>query len=204
MTNEELNQAYGEQLARMRAANCYDIHDAAQAIALQLGLNEYRAEKLRDDMGQAAFDGLLTVRSPGGHDQYAPTSPPKTTYGFDSLTTPDDVNQWATERRFTWRWLSEPQATTPSPAPVVQAKAKRRSWWDAASPYIVKIMQGGQYATAKELYNALDAKAGPNSPFDQGTGNNRYSLFIREIAAPLKIKTVQNNWQKLLNAAAKK
>ena len=118
MTNEELNQAYAEQLANRRAANCYDIHEAAQAIALQLGLNEYRTEKLRDDMGQAAFDGALTVRSPGGHDQYAPTSPPKTTYGFDSLTTPDDVNQWATERRFTWRWLLEPQATTPSIAPV--------------------------------------------------------------------------------------
>jgi hypothetical protein len=116
MTNEELNQAYAEQLANRRAANCYDIHEAAQAIALQLGLNEYRTEKLRDDMGQAAFDGALTVRSPGGHDQYAPTSPPKTTYGFDSLTTPDDVNQWATERRFTWRWLSEPKDEASSPA----------------------------------------------------------------------------------------
>lgn len=116
MTNEELNQAYAEQLANRRAANCYDIHEAAHAIALQLGLNEYRTEKLRDDMGQAAFDGALTVRSPGGHDQYAPTSPPKTTYGFDSLTTPDDVNKWATERRFTWRWLSEPKDEASSPA----------------------------------------------------------------------------------------
>lgn len=116
MTNEELNQAYAEQLANRRAANCFDIHEAAQAIALQLGINEYRTEKLRDDMGQAAFDGALTVRSPGGHDQYAPTSPPKTTYGFDSLTTPDDVNQWATERRFTWRWLSVPKDEASSPA----------------------------------------------------------------------------------------
>lgn len=111
-----LVQAYAEQLANRRAANCYDIHEAAQAIALQLGLNEYNAQKLLDDMGQAAFDGALVVRSPRGHDQYAPTSPPKTTYGFDSLTTPDDVNQWATERRFTWRWLSEPKDEASSPA----------------------------------------------------------------------------------------
>ena len=116
MTNEERNQAYAEQLANRRAANCYDIHEAAQVIALQLGLNEYRTEKLLDDMGQAAFDGALVVRSPRGHDQYAPTSPPKTTYGFDSLTTPDDVNQWATERQFTWRWLSESKDEASSPA----------------------------------------------------------------------------------------
>ena len=91
---------------------------------------------------------------------------------------------------------------TATPAPVVAANAKRRSWWDVSSPYIVEIMQAGQYATAKELYNALEAKAGSDSPFDKGTGNNRFGLFIRELATPLALKTVQNNWQKLLNAAA--
>ncbi|WP_426148812.1 hypothetical protein [Polaromonas sp. DSR2-3-2] len=98
---------------------------------------------------------------------------------------------------------SQPQATTPSPAPVVQAKAKRRTWRDAASPYIVKIMQDGQYTTAKELYRALEAKAGPDSPLDKGTGANRGSLFVREIAQSLSMKTVQNEWQMLRELAQK-
>lgn len=116
MTNEELNQTYSEQLADRRAANCYDIYEAAQAIALQLGLNEYNTEKLVNDMGQAAFDGELTVRSPRGHDQYAPTSPPKTTYNFDALITPDDVNKWSTKRTFKWRWLLAQKEDAPTPA----------------------------------------------------------------------------------------
>lgn len=93
----------------------------------------------------------------------------------------------------------------PPAPPVVQAKAKRCSWWDVASPYMVRIMQEGQYATAKELYNELETKAGSsNSPFDKGTGKNRFALFIRDLATSLTMKTVQNNWKKLLNAAAQK
>lgn len=127
----KLSQIYADQMAHRHAANCFDIVEAAKAIAVQLGYDTNEEEALRDDMGQAAFDGALVVRSPRGHDQYAPTSPPRTTYGFDSLTTPDDVNQWATERKFKWRWHLVSQATTPSPAtpaPVVaDGSAKPRS-----------------------------------------------------------------------------
>ena len=90
-------------------------------------------------------------------------------------------------------------------APVVQAKTKRRTWWDVASPYIVEVLRGGQYATAKDLHRALEVKAGEaNSPFSKGTGEQRNSLFIRELAQPLSVKTVQNSWQKLRTAAARK
>jgi len=104
--------------------------------------------------------------------------------------------------------LAEPQQTAPvtntaTSAPVANPKAKRRTWRDVSSHYIVKVMQAEQYATCKELYHALCAKAGPDSPFDKGTGANRGSLFVREIAQSLKVKTLQNEWQTLRKLAQK-
>jgi len=97
----------------------------------------------------------------------------------------------------------QPLAAEPQAAPVVNTKAKPRTWWEISSAYIVEVMQAGQYATAKELYRALEAKAGPNAPFDRGEGANRGSLFVREIAQPLSVKTVQNNWPALRELAKK-
>ena len=97
----------------------------------------------------------------------------------------------------------QPLAAEPQAAPVVNTKAKPRTWWEISSAYIVEVMQAGQYATAKELYRALEAKAGPNGPFDRGEGANRGSLFVREIAQPLSVKTVQNNWPALRELAKK-
>jgi hypothetical protein len=85
--------------------------------------------------------------------------------------------------------------------PVTQAKAKRRTWWDVSSTYIAEVMQAGQYATAKELYRALEEKTGPESPFDKGVGAHRGSLFVREMAQPLSMKTIQNNWMPLRKLA---
>lgn len=110
-----------------------------------------------------------------------------------------------------YQWPVELEHHAPAPvvaenasnAPVVKPKAKRRTWLDVSSAYIVKVMQAGQYATCKELYRALEAKAGPDSPFDKGTGANRGSLFVREIAGVLELKTVQNQWQTLRELAKK-
>lgn len=96
-----------------------------------------------------------------------------------------------------------PELTPATPAHVVKPKTKRRTWRDVSAHYIVEVMRAGQYATAKDLYRALEAKAGPNSPFNKGTGDNRGSLFVREIARPLSMKTVQNDWQNLLIQARK-
>ncbi len=93
-------------------------------------------------------------------------------------------------------------AVTPA-APVARTKAKPRTWWDVSSAYIVEVMQAGQYATCKELYRALEEKAGPNAPFEKGTGSNRGSLFVREIGKPLSVKTMQNRWQELQELARK-
>ena len=96
--------------------------------------------------------------------------------------------------------------TVPTPVvevPAIKPRAKRRTLWDVVTPYIVEIMQAGQYASAKQLFNALEAKAGQGSPFDKGIGNSRGSLFVREISQSLAMKTLQTNWPKL-KAAAKK
>lgn len=96
-----------------------------------------------------------------------------------------------------------PELTPATPAHVVKTQTKRRTWREVSVHYIVEVMQAGQYATAKELYRALEAKAGPNSPFDKGTGDNRGSLFVREISQSLKLKTVQNEWSTLVIQARK-
>ena len=96
-----------------------------------------------------------------------------------------------------------PELTPATPAHVVKTQTKRRTWREVSVHYIVEVMQAGQYATAKELYRALEAKAGPNSPFDKGTGDNRGSLFVREVAQSLKLKTVQNEWSNLVIQARK-
>lgn len=79
-----------------------------------------------------------------------------------------------------------------------------RKLWDIVDSYIIEIIKDGQYASAKELFRALESKAGPDSPFDKGTGNNRDGLFVREISKPLVSKTLQNNWRRLRTEAAKK
>lgn len=100
----------------------------------------------------------------------------------------------------------EPQAAPAKPveAPARKPRAKRRTLWDVVAHYLIETMRAGQYTTAKELYRALEAKAGTGSPFDKGTGSNRYSLLVRDIGKPLAVKTLQNNWQKLRTEAAKK
>jgi hypothetical protein len=109
-----------------------------------------------------------------------------------------DVHALADEYTAPGATQAEPKA-----APVMNTKAKSRTWWEISSAYIVEVMQAGQYATAKDLYRALEAKAGPNVPFDKGTGANRGSLFVREIAKPLSLKTVQNKWPALRELAKK-
>lgn len=87
--------------------------------------------------------------------------------------------------------------TTPGATEQPKAKLKRRTWLEVSSDYIVEVMRAGQHGTAKSLYLDLERKAGPESPFDRGTGNNRGRLFVREIAQSLSLKTVQNEWGRL-------
>ena len=92
---------------------------------------------------------------------------------------------------------AETACTAPGDAEQPKAKLHRRTWLEVSSDYIVEVMRAGQHGTAKSLYLDLERKAGPESPFDRGTGDNRGSLFVREIAQSLSLKTVQNEWGRL-------
>ena len=125
---------------------------------------------------------------------------------LDFETTPDDC-------RFTGNAVhaladafkvvddTKPQAApaqTTTPAPVVNPKAKRRTWRDVAWPYVVQTFKASQYATAKDFYRALENKAGTSdSPFDKGTGVNLHSLYVREMSETVMLKTIQNAWAEI-------
>lgn len=105
----------------------------------------------------------------------------------------------------------EPQATsvgaviasggmaTDKAGPVTMAIRKNRQGWrDVTWPYLLEVLQSGNYSTAKDFYKALERKAGADSPFELGTGLNRGSLFIRQINQKISLKTVQNYaWKEL-------
>lgn len=96
----------------------------------------------------------------------------------------------------------------PQPAPPVEFprknadRARRPSWREAVTPYIVAKLRVWKCATAKGLFAALEKEAGtPESPFDSGTGSHRGKLFVREFSQPVDLKTIQNSWQELRRAA---
>lgn len=146
--------------------------------------------------GFEEIDGILMRYKEGA---MADDEPDFETVPADCRVTGYDVHALADEYAAAPKAM---QAETQA-APVMNTKAKPRTWWEISSAYIVEVMQAGQYATAKELYRELEAKAGPNAPFDKGTGASRGSLFVREIAQPLSLKTVQNNWAALRELAKK-
>lgn len=77
------------------------------------------------------------------------------------------------------------------------SRKKRRTWRDVAWLYMTEVFNAGRYPSAKQFYKALENKAGAESPFDRGTGQNSDSLFVREVSESLNLKTVQNNWQEI-------
>ncbi|MGN6831091.1 hypothetical protein [Paucibacter sp. M5-1] len=89
----------------------------------------------------------------------------------------------------------------PQPAPPVEHRrqsadrARKPSWRDAVTPYIVAKLRVWRCATAKDLFAALEKEAGtPESPFDTGTGAHRGKLFVRAFSQPVDLKTIRNAW----------
>ena len=95
-------------------------------------------------------------------------------------------------------FVALPVQTAAKPVPVVNPKAKRRTWRDVAWPYVVQTFKASQYSTAKDFYRALENKAGTtDSPFDKGTGVNLHSLYVREMSETVVLKTIQNAWAEI-------
>ncbi|MBU6257282.1 MAG: hypothetical protein KGO01_02515 [Burkholderiales bacterium] len=84
----------------------------------------------------------------------------------------------------------------------VPARQPRKTWRDVAWDYMAGRVRAGRFATAVELNHALHEDAGSDSsPFDKGIGHHRGSLWVREIGKPLTLKTIQNHWAELQDAA---
>jgi len=124
------------------------------------------------------------------------------------FVTVDGVNAWLDKKpHITYRWLrqgarpSVASEENPTPMDISQSKVKNRAWRDVALPYIVQTYKSGQFSSAKDLYNALEKKIGTvGSPFEKGVGPHAYTLFVKEISQPLKLKTFQNAWQEIKNS----
>ena len=161
--------------------------DDAEGIGYQLTRIDVEKE-----VTQAARDGLLPLRHPM---TLAPLS-----FHPAAVMLAEDLTPYLAARNLKAAANESPPPTMPQSA-IHQVNSvngsKRQSWKDVATAYIVEVIEDGQYATAKELYRALEDKAGPNSPFEKGTGHNRGMLFVREIAQTLSLKTVQNEWKRL-------
>jgi hypothetical protein len=92
--------------------------------------------------------------------------------------------------------------TTPISNAAQPVSTPAKGWWAIAGRHIVEKQRTGRFATAKELYRALEADVGsPASPFVLGEGIHRGELIVAQINQPLALKTVQNNWAKIKSAS---
>lgn len=77
----------------------------------------------------------------------------------------------------------------------------QRNWWSVSSGYIVSVMHEHQCTTAKNLFYKLEELAGESSPFKRGKGANLGALVVKELAQTVSLKTFQNRWKEIKEAA---
>lgn len=77
----------------------------------------------------------------------------------------------------------------------------RRNWWGVSSGHIVSVMRQHRCTTAKDLFRKLEELAGESSPFERGEGVNRGALLVKDLAQSVSLKTVQNRWKEIKEAA---
>lgn len=91
------------------------------------------------------------------------------------------------------------QESTPRP------RRKRKTWKDVAWAYVVEAQREGRYSTCKDLFIALESRSSEeNSPIIKGTGDkHRGKLFVVELGESYELKTFQNAWPEIVEAAEK-
>lgn len=108
------------------------------------------------------------------------------------------------------------QQPEPSPAPasaeqvspkqvadMPRQRKKRKTWRDAAWGYVVQVQREGRYRTCNALFNALEDKGSEQgAPIIKGSGDkHRGRLFVVEIGESCELKTFQNAWPEIREAA---
>lgn len=94
----------------------------------------------------------------------------------------------------------EPQATTPSPAPVTTAKRskKKPSIETVALDYMRAEFKQGQFQSAAKFHKHLKTTAGlTDSPFEMGTGVNARKLFCPAASSFFDEGTLGKIWAKI-------
>lgn len=82
-------------------------------------------------------------------------------------------------------------------------RKKRKTWKDAAWGYVVQVQREGRYRTCNALFNALEDKGSEQgAPIIKGAGDkHRGRLFVVEIGESYELKTFQNAWPEIREAA---
>lgn len=94
----------------------------------------------------------------------------------------------------------EPQATTPSPAPVVNSKRNKNkpSIETVALDYMCAEFKQGQFQSAAKFHKHLIKSVGvKDSPFEMGTGTNALKLFCPAAGSFFDVGTLGNVWPKI-------
>jgi len=183
---EQVQRDAADISKRERKGGRYAIGDA---FLLLLAANKGKSVKL----GLAIDNGEIPCYEP---EDAVPKDVSSLGYETTDEVHCDDLNKWISEN---YRLLDY-RFPNPSAAPVVTPNKhtiKRRTWRDVALPYVVATFKTGNFTTAKALYAAIDKRAGTDSPFERGTGDNRGTLVVRELSKTVSIKTMQNAWAEI-------
>lgn len=200
VTNAGDVRTWVQAIVKRQADGYFTIEEAAQVLA-----DEGLARNPRDTVARflrAHQNGELPIHKGDGR---LPMPKSETVWTFEDLLEVGELDAWL---RQSAGYGFPPVEGASLPAPVATPaaeKPQRKTWRDVAWAYVVGRLRAGKFSSAVELNHTLHAEAErEGSPFDKGEGHHRGSLWVREIAQPLKLKTIQNAWQELRTAAGLK